>query len=619
MTNKEIVKNYLTQYFDKEKILYNLKRLFTCHFCKCEKESASIQNNRYSCYACQTNVNIFGYIRKINENMKSLNDEEIADYLVDYLDITVDEEVEKILEMYKNNGFALFELSPNSKIPIRESKWRTTGISKDINKWREWLDNGYGLALRLGPESGVMLLEFDDIPTYDKLQNLIEPTLQQTTKRGKGHFYYKYDPAFYKTINKLAKNKGYNLELRVEGAYSVVAPTSVEGEKREWNYAPISEMNWELKEFLLKLYDNTKQEDDTTHNETKDLKDIKLQGLQGCCDDTIISFGGALRKFLPPDKTGQVLYLFNNMLDEPMSKTRIDSKIKQLSRYTDDDRENLKNEIVHRLDIVESATAFQIASTLKKDQKIVEDILKTLLDEEKVLKEGNQYRRTRLPNWRTDFMDIEKESQFPVPIFDDVSFFKDSAMIIIGGVTGTGKTTLVSNFLKWYKDVGIKPYLLSSEKTSGVGEYAAKFGLVEGDFYIYNSKRLQDIELSDNAVTLIDWLRPKDSQYMLMDQIFENLDWQVNKHGGLLFVFTQLRPSNRNWFAPDLIEHNGYLNAKYLHSEIKDNDGKVIGYDRVNTYFEITKMRKPKNKAFPTKFIPMKYDPNTDLITKRDI
>jgi len=541
MTNKEIVKSYLIQYFDKQKIPYNLKKLFICHFCKCEKESASIQNNRYSCYACQTSLNIFGYIRKSNENMKSLSEQDIADFLVDYLDITVDEEVEKLLAFYKQNNWALIPLTSQgrgdeSKRAI-EKEWQNS-CYKDPVQWMEWIKNKLGIAVKLGKDSGVMLLEFDDDKTYERLKDKIEPTLRQKTNKGYGHLYYKYDPDFYKTINKKAKIRGWNLELRVNGAYGVIAPTSTNGEKRSWDYLPIIEINQELKEFLLKFYDGEKKED-FDEPEFKDLKDIKLNGLEGCCDDTMISIGGAFRKIVPLQDVKRLLPIVNNILADPLDITKINSKLDQLEQYNNQDNQILCKRIYEHLQLVKEARVLDLKDSLREDRKKIEEALDILINEEKIFKSRSVYRPFEKPIWAETLLDNTEQVNFKMPYFDEYAKFRWGDLIVIGASPGVGKTTIAMNIIKKLKDQNIKPDYISLESGSRFKITALKLGLVDGDFRYTTHYNPQDIELENNKITILDWLLPDD--FTRTDLIYKRLSEQLSKHGGILIVFVQLK------------------------------------------------------------------------------
>jgi len=121
-------------------------------------------------------------------------------------------------------------------------------------------------------------------------------------------------------------------------------------------------------------------------------------------------------------------------------------------------------------------------------------------------------------------------------------------------------------------------------------------------------KHPSDIELVDNAVTIIDWLKPKDGDFAKTDNTFEHLHNQLKKHKGFLIVFTQIRTSNKEFFAPDQVKNYGALVARYLFG----NGGK----DSENTYFKTEKIRDSRNGQQYLE-IPMYFDKDKKTLEKR--
>jgi hypothetical protein len=209
-------------------------------------------------------------------------------------------------------------------------------------------------------------------------------------------------------------------------------------------------------------------------------------------------------------------------------------------------------------------------------------------------------------------MSIGKPLDFEVPWFSKYSNFEDADMIILGASTGIGKSTLTANLLKEFKNQNITPYLISTEKGARLKKTASKLGLVEGDFYFKITPDPLDIEFEENSVTILDWLKPKD--YAKTDQMFSNLNERLIEKGGLLIVFMQLRDSGE-FRAKDMVSHYASLVATYNYKEIKNGEGKVVGYDRQNTYWQIEKIRDDDGKPGVYKpQIPMKYNRETKLV-----
>ena len=176
---------------------------------------------------------IFSIVRKVEPDMADLDDTDIGEYLIHMLDIQTDDEVDKTLAVYANSGFKLIPLQPNSKNPIEGVSWKKT-MSDDLTQWHEWYDAHLNLGLVLGKESGIVAIDIDSPETLEKIKSLLGTTAVQTTSRGY-HWIFSNEPDFDNINHVNFRSKGYEMELRANNAYIVVAPSSVQGEKRIWN------------------------------------------------------------------------------------------------------------------------------------------------------------------------------------------------------------------------------------------------------------------------------------------------------------------------------------------------------------------------------------------------
>jgi len=191
-------------------------------------------------------------------------------------------------------------------------------------------------------------------------------------------------------------------------------------------------------------------------------------------------------------------------------------------------------------------------------------------------------------------MSVGKPLPFKVPYFDDYARFDDGSMIIIGGISGGGKTHLSCNFMKHFVDQNITPKLYCTEAGSKFRIIAPSLGMKVGDFKFKMISDTSTIELDDNAVTIIDWLKAQ--QYEKTDIMYEKLNDQHAKHGGLLIIFAQLKKTENNnyrFYAEEMTEFYASLVAKYLHTPIKLADGSY-GFDNINTMFQTQKIRDSK-------------------------
>jgi len=156
-------------------------------------------------------------------------------------------------------------------------------------------------------------------------------------------------------------------------------------------------------------------------------------------------------------------------------------------------------------------------------------------------------------------------------------------------------THIAMNMIKEFKDQNIKPHYISLESGSRFAEIAKELCLIEGDFKWCTHFSPESIELEPNAVTILDWLLPRD--YASTDKTYEHFAKQLVKQGGILIVFCQLRRDG-SFFAEDMIKFFPSIIAKFLYS--KEDDGEA-------SKFEIVKVREPldKRQGF---VIPCFYD-----------
>jgi len=124
--------------------------------------------------------------------------------------------------------------------------------------------------------------------------------------------------------------------------------------------------------------------------------------------------------------------------------------------------------------------------------------------------------------------------------------------------------------------VDMPKVLISLEPGSRHTDIALQLGLVEGD-YEYNAEHYDptEVELCNNAITIIDWLNPK--TFETTHTIFEHFVRQITKHKGLLIIFAQLKDPIRgtegNWFAPNMIKQMPALAARYFYDDDEGESG----------------------------------------------
>jgi hypothetical protein len=176
----------------------------------------------------------------------------------------------------------------------------------------------------------------------------------------------------------------------------------------------------------------------------------------------------------------------------------------------------------------------------------------------------------------------------------------DSDLILIGAPTGRGKTTLAMNFIKKFKEQGIKPYYISLESGSRAEKVANKLGISVSDYFTPVDPIIKptQISLQPNSVTIIDWINLGED-FTATPVVFQHLSDEMRNKGGIMIALSQLRDDFR-WFAPDLVKQFARFSARYLYD---DNEG-IVGH------FDCDKITDPRGH-YQTAIIPCTFDFDT--------
>jgi hypothetical protein len=160
-------------------------------------------------------------------------------------------------------------------------------------------------------------------------------------------------------------------------------------------------------------------------------------------------------------------------------------------------------------------------------------------------------------------------------------------------------THVSMNIIKRLKEQGIVPDYYSSEGGSRFATISKYLGLIEGDYRFCKEINPMKIKLTKDTVTIVDWLRP--TEYSDTDVIFEKLNEEIQKQGGVLIVLMQLRKSSGDFFAKDLVEFYPALVSKFVQRE-----------NSYESYFETIKIREVRVRgASQNQIINCRFDFDT--------
>lgn len=134
---------------------------------------------------------------------------------------------------YAQQGFQVFPLSPNTKIPMKGTRGLhdATIDPKVIEAWWAEYPNA-NIGIRTGKESGITVVDFDQksggmetLKSWEEAIPVSElDTLTVATANGGVHLYYAYDPSLKQTAG-LAPG----VDVRNDGGYVVAAGSAVDG------------------------------------------------------------------------------------------------------------------------------------------------------------------------------------------------------------------------------------------------------------------------------------------------------------------------------------------------------------------------------------------------------
>lgn len=608
------IETNLREYLIKQNI--KLKKVGTvlqlqCPFCKNEQASAIIpaRCNFVNCFACNAKKKtIYDVVRVLIK--KDMTDEEVIQHIKETLNLNIvtkkDKDfIDEVLAFYKENKFDLVAVAKDKKNPI-ELDW----VNKehiDPAEWRRWLTDGINIGIKTGKRSNLTIIDVDQKPVPKEILALVGDTFMLETSKGY-QFYYKY-------VSDLPKTRIEDLKIDIEndGGQCVAYPSIVSGVQRKIAVIkPVLEMSKELLDYLkqrttvpLKSFSEKLKEDIETEQFNLGL----LQ--EGNRNASLLKLGGILRKKLSEVQTEEVLHVLNNHIcPDPLPAKEIHAMVKSLSKYTSFDEQELAHKVLSYLKDVEEANRTEIAmavvGTNKGEEKQrIDKSLKYLVKEGYVLKKGNRYAVIKRLDWNEDLLNIGVPVDFKMPYFHDIANFNYGDLLVIGSKNKRGKTHISMNMVKRLVEQGVTPYYINLETGSRFAKIALQLGLKNGDFKHSFCADPTQVELEKNAVTIIDWLLIADKSQT--DLVFKHFIEQLDKQGGVLIVFQQLKEDN-SWFAPNMITQFPALGAKYIYDN--ENDG-LYGK------FIIDPIREPKSqiKSFE---IPCKYNWDTKELVRID-
>lgn len=640
---------YLLDYLKKTVPDFQKKgKLFTCPICH-SKDCCELTANEYPlnsgkvyCFNpnCRKKIgDIISICREIEfGNNKDVPVDDIANYIIDMFNIKINNHVSDLFDKYQKWDWDMVPVAKNDKASNIEKEWQNKS-HKNRTEWESWYGT-INMGVQTGEKSNITVIDFDFVesdlkkriyegnPTEKMLQDARKqweeglekvkkalPFIDWTTVQQKGfggiHLIYQYEKDIPKTNLTI---EGIHVDIMNDGGQVVIEPSIVGEQKRVIEGDEIKKMPEELKKYILEnstkksVFDNTPEPPKGISSENE----LTFENLNGNRNNTFIKLFGEMRKDSNIKVAERHLRMFNNLLDKKLPLKELKAMSREAEKYHTADMETIGEKIISHFKLVDDILHIRdLKEVLGLERKDIEEALRYLIDQNKVQKvKKDTYGLIQDVEWRTDFMTLSKPLDVQVPYFNKFANFNNGSMIVIAGKTGTGKTHLTVNIIERFVKQGICPKLITTEADSGVGEIAIARGLKEGDFRFWQTSDPLTVPFKQDEVRIIDWLTAKDGDYAKLGLLYQQLNDQLVNFGGLLIVLSQLRKDNNEFFCVNQIDQFSSLSAKFLYPSVNGQ------YDNLHPYFEISKIRRPKDNRKFFK-VPLEYIPESKELRER--
>ena len=286
-----------------------------------------------------------------------------------------------IAEEIISRGFAIFPLSPNSKIPLPGSQGFKDAFN-DYDKARDtWYENPqYNIGIATGEVSNITVIDLDGEKgkeSFNEIKHLFpeEPMLVKTP--GGYHLIYEYNPEFHSGAGFLP-----GVDVRNDGGYIVAYGSVVTDDEKGYNQAPYKLMRDvapkpidNVPEMFLKHTRKDKIVSDG-NTSTKTFSELLDGSDQGTRDNDLVRFLGTLGR-LPINQEDRraIAYYFADKCRPPLDKSLVDEKLERMAVTYDFTEEIEDSPPDPEMDIlVESANTF-LTKEVKPEEYLVQNML----------------------------------------------------------------------------------------------------------------------------------------------------------------------------------------------------------------------------------------------------
>lgn len=466
---------------------------------------------------------------------------------------------------YLKNGLSVIPLGPNKKPRLKwEPYQKEKATEANIKRWWTlWPDSMIGIVT--GNISGLAVIDVDTPEGMTGIKeylpdDLLTPCAE--TPRGGMHIYFKMDDEDLR--NNAGAIKG--VDFRAEGGY-VVAPPSVNGTGKAYRWKSGMEMGAvplaslpkqyikHLKSFSL--YTRARGED---LGKGQDLTkpDNSLQFLTlGRRDNDLFHVGNCLIKGgCEPDIAIQVLDILANNCDPPFPEKEVQAKIKSVLNRCERRERNLSEDLRKWIDLTSAyfslTETYEPLQILTSQKNTVHQIMHRLVKEGYVERHPSKNGVYRRVDQTIEFMDFANadpkdtiELLLPLDLHKKTKLFP-KAVIVLGGVSGMGKTLFTLNTIRenmdlmpcFYFNSEMSPQQLKSKLAyfpTPIEEWVKKLKVVDG----WDFNNVAD-KIQPNALNCVDYLEPEADRPYNIHGVISGVIRKLNR--GIALIAIQKKP-----------------------------------------------------------------------------
>ena len=448
---------------------------------------------------------------------------------------------------YAKNGFYVFPLAVNSKLPAIAGGKGHNDATTDLNQIRAWWkDNEYNIGIACGSKSNLSVIDLDGkqgMNSAKQLSPFIPDTRLVQTPKGT-HIYLRHNVELKTTTNILDK-----IDIRSEGGYVVAPPSKVDGKEYKFKNpnAPIAFL--QVVPDILKIRERTNgaTPSDTSESAPNWVSQA-LQGVsEGSRDDTAIKLAGYFHGLgMPDDIVEGVLTPFANNCTPPYPIEALRKTIKSAMRYptvetqridmvnqVDDDTEQTRNLSMAIREWIDKTDSWwttdeldnELGIRLPKEKNIRAQVLFKLKNgtSKKIRQHLSVNKRYRKIDSEVIGLDYKSTPQgraldirWPLGVEDLVQVYPNN-LVCIAGSPNSGKTAFLLNVIRLNQDRMPMYYFCSEMGRHELRDRLELFNIPVQDWTFEAAERssnFADVIVPD-CINIIDFMELTEDIYLV--------------------------------------------------------------------------------------------------------